>query len=183
MESGAPKGSLYFHFPGGKDQLVVEATQYTVGRITANLLETLRTTTSPALAVRAYFEATAEALVASDFAFGCPIAPLVLDGIADLQDVALVCRTAFREWADILEQNFISAGISPKRARGIAILGQATIEGVLLMCRSERSVAPLESALPELLHLIESATPAGTKAARSPREKRARVLSRTARIA
>src|SRR3569833_789152 len=91
MESGAPKGSLYFHFPRGKDQLVVEATRHTVGKITANLLETLESASSPAVADRANNKATTETQDASDKTIGCPIAPLVLDGIADLDEVALVC--------------------------------------------------------------------------------------------
>ena len=40
-EGGLPKGSLYFHFPGGKDQLVVEATRAAVEETTAALRETL----------------------------------------------------------------------------------------------------------------------------------------------
>ena len=34
--SGAPRGSLYFHFPGGKDQLAIEATRAAVDRLSSS---------------------------------------------------------------------------------------------------------------------------------------------------
>ena len=37
--SGAPRGSLYFHFPGGKDQLVIEVTRDSVEKVTQTLGE------------------------------------------------------------------------------------------------------------------------------------------------
>src|SRR5918995_6164693 len=58
-ESGAPRGSLYFHFPGGKDQLVIEATRAAVEETTAALRETLAEASSPARGVRAFAEAVA----------------------------------------------------------------------------------------------------------------------------
>ena len=39
--SGAPRGSLYFHFPGGKDQLVIEVTRDSVAGVTQRLGEAL----------------------------------------------------------------------------------------------------------------------------------------------
>ena len=58
--SGAPRGSLYFHFPGGKDQLVIEATRLAVEETSAFLRETLGAARTPAEAVRMFFEAAAD---------------------------------------------------------------------------------------------------------------------------
>src|SRR5258708_24208650 len=59
-ESGAPRGSLYFHFPGGKDQLVLEATRLSVERITRRRREVLATAETPAAALRTFAEGMAQ---------------------------------------------------------------------------------------------------------------------------
>src|SRR4051812_9194168 len=72
-KSGAPRGSLYFHFPGGKDQLVVEVTRAGVKEVAEKLGETLGREKNPAVAVRHIVEATAEMLETSGYALGCPV--------------------------------------------------------------------------------------------------------------
>ena len=85
--SGAPRGSLYFHFPGGKDQLVIEATRLAVDETSRYLRATLESANGPAQGVRVFFEAAADLLVETDYSFGCPVAPVILDatGGLDLQ--------------------------------------------------------------------------------------------------
>ena len=85
--SGAPRGSLYFHFPGGKDQLVVEATRATVDATTQALVGAINQAKNPAAAVRVYTEGAAELMRASDYTFGCPVAPVILDAEGGLKDL------------------------------------------------------------------------------------------------
>jgi AcrR family transcriptional regulator len=47
-ESGAPRGSLYYHFPGGKEQLVLETTRRGVATVTQLLKEALTGSPDPA---------------------------------------------------------------------------------------------------------------------------------------
>lgn len=50
-ESGAPKGSLYYHFPQGKEQLALEAINSAGEKIKANLLKNLESIENPAEAI------------------------------------------------------------------------------------------------------------------------------------
>src|SRR3989440_11061505 len=50
--SGAPRGSIYHHFPGGKAQLIEEATRY-AGEFTATGLATALAQEDPVAAIRA----------------------------------------------------------------------------------------------------------------------------------
>jgi TetR/AcrR family transcriptional repressor of lmrAB and yxaGH operons len=72
--SKAPRGSLYFHFPNGKDQLIATATRDGIDAVTESLRAGLATEPSPGRAVRRLLEASAAALAASDFRFGSPTA-------------------------------------------------------------------------------------------------------------
>jgi TetR/AcrR family transcriptional repressor of lmrAB and yxaGH operons len=141
--SGAPRGSLYFHFPGGKDQIVLEATRASIDETTEWLRETLAETPSPATAVRQYLEAATGLLVESEYTFGCPVAPLILDANAGLPALADLCRSAFETWTTLLEIAFTGAGMNPERAGSLALLVSATVEGGLLISRSYKLTGPL----------------------------------------
>src|SRR5262245_19162513 len=58
--SGAPIGSLYHYFPGGKMQLVTEALRIHAGRSNALLARFFDGKTSAASAVRRLFDAAAQ---------------------------------------------------------------------------------------------------------------------------
>ena len=130
--SGAPRGSLYFHFPGGKDQLVIEATRLAVEETSAFLRETLAAARGPAEGVRLFFEAAADLLVETDYSFGCPVAPVILDAPDALPELRAICRQAFEEWTRALPRAASSARACPTaRAAALAVLIEAAMEGLL----------------------------------------------------
>src|SRR5207249_477166 len=121
-ESGAPRGSLYFHFPGGKDQLVIEATRLAVDRITRRRREVLASTVTPAAAIRAFADGMAALLSETDYRLSCPIAPIVLDGTSEMPELAVLSKETFEEWIELLRAAFAKAGIPKERANGLALL-------------------------------------------------------------
>jgi TetR/AcrR family transcriptional regulator, lmrAB and yxaGH operons repressor len=159
VESGAPRGSLYFHFPGGKDQLVLEATRATVDATTNALKEALHGAETPARGIRSFFEAAAAEMTEADYTFGCPVAPVILDAAGGSEELAELCRKAFEEWIGLVGQALLSAGVQPERARSLALLVEASIEGLLLIARAYRDCTSIFLVAAELERLIESATP------------------------
>jgi TetR/AcrR family transcriptional repressor of lmrAB and yxaGH operons len=158
-ESGAPRGSLYFHFPGGKDQLVIEATRASVERVTRHRREVLERAASPAAAVRAFGEGLAALLEQTDYRLSCPIAPIVLDGNGDIPELAELSRQTFEEWIELLRTAFIKAGMTKKRASGLALLTQSSFEGLLVIARAYRDTAPILETAEELAAIVAAATP------------------------
>jgi TetR/AcrR family transcriptional repressor of lmrAB and yxaGH operons len=157
--SGAPRGSLYFHFPGGKDELAIEATRGAVDLATRELQEALAQARTPAQGVRAYVDAAARLLRETDYTFGCPVAPVILDAAGDVEDLAGLCKQAFRTWAEMLCQAFVAAGMPARRADALALLVIAAIEGMLLLARAERDCAALTTVAAELEAIIAAALP------------------------
>ena len=87
--SAAPRGSVYFHFPGGKTELAVEAVR-AFAREQAGLIEHAAEGSGSAVELISSYVTRARAnLVKSNYAEGCTIAPLILEG-------ALVTARAFR---------------------------------------------------------------------------------------
>jgi TetR/AcrR family transcriptional repressor of lmrAB and yxaGH operons len=157
-QSGAPRGSLYYHFPGGKEELVLEAARQGVASVTQLLKEVL--TGSPNLAdgVRAFVEAAAHVLRDSGFVFGCPVAPIVLDS-PESSALAEVCQEALEEWQQVLVEGLGSAGIERGRAESLATMIVCGLEGGLILARARRDIAPLDAVADEFASMVRSALP------------------------
>ena len=159
--SRAPRGSLYFHFPGGKDQLVIEVTRDSVARVTERLGEALATEKDPAVAVHHIYQSVARMLEDNQFSLGCPIAPVVLDSPTDVPELADLCRSAFEQWIGLLREAFVRAGVPERRAHALALLVESSLEGLMVIARATRDRAPLWAVADEVAALIEGAVLAG----------------------
>ncbi len=153
-ESAAPRGSLYYYFPDGKDQLVLEATVRGVEVVT-RYLEELLESQPPAVALRGYFSAAAHELEHSGFLFGCPVTPIIMDVDEASAALAAVCRNAIAKWRALCEQGFAKAGMNPGRARALATLAVAALEGSLIMARTARNTEPIIVAGEEVAAVVE----------------------------
>lgn len=154
--SGAPRGSLYYYFPQGKEQLVLEALLAEVRRVTEALAAVLEAAASPAEGVRAYYGAAADELRQSGYRLGCPVAPVILDALADSARLEAACREALAAWREILERSLERAGVAPPRAASLAVLAVSALEGALLLARAARDVAPIETVAEEVAAAIEA---------------------------
>lgn len=157
--SGAPRGSLYFHFPGGKDQLAIEATRAAVDEATQALKQLLGEAKTPAAGVRAYAEAAADLMRDSDYTFGCPVSPVILDATGGVAELAQLCRGAFEEWIGLIAAACVAAGMPKQRAAALALLAVTAIEGALLAARAYRDIKPLMTVGAELEAVLSAALP------------------------
>lgn len=157
--SAAPRGSLYFHFPGGKDQLVIEVTRDSIAKVTEGLTEALAAERDPAVAVHHIYQSVARMLEDSQFSLGCPIAPVVLD--SPMPELAELCRTAFEQWIGLLREAFVRAGVPERRAHALALLVESSLEGLMVIARATRDRAPVLAVADEVAALIEGAVLAG----------------------
>jgi AcrR family transcriptional regulator len=153
--SGAPRGSIYHHFPGGKAQLAEEATRYAGEFIAAGLARSLESD-DPVAAIRAFAATWRELLQRSDFAAGCPIMSATLEGDRSpaARDAAGV---AFDRCVALLADALGRRGVEPDRARSLGTLAVSAVEGGIVLARAQRSAAPLERVADELEALVAAA--------------------------
>jgi AcrR family transcriptional regulator len=150
-DSGAPRGSIYHHFPGGKDQLATEAVRWTSDRVVAYLRA--GTETTPAAVLTRFIQLWRQVVTTSNGASGCVVAGVALDtGAGD--GLIEVARETFRSWEEVLAEQLERVGIPRRRATTIAIATLAGMEGALILCRAEGSVQPLDDIGEELLRLL-----------------------------
>jgi len=157
QESGAPRGSVYYHFPGGKEELAREATEREVQKITDYLAAAFRESTGPAEAVRAYVEGAREHSRTSGYRLGCPVASLVLDSPEASSPISEVCRKALEEWHELLRDGLAAGGVLPERAGSLATLILTSVEGALILARSREDPEPLDAIADELAATVTAA--------------------------
>jgi AcrR family transcriptional regulator len=148
--SGAPRGSIYHHFPGGKQELVAEALR----RYAAGIRRRMAAVAGSGSAVdilRALVDAMRDGLRASDFGVGCAVAGVVLDLVPDLLGPA---AEALASWQEVIATALVRDGVSPARARRLATVVIAAFEGAIILARARRDTTPLDAVEHELTVLL-----------------------------
>jgi TetR/AcrR family transcriptional repressor of lmrAB and yxaGH operons len=186
--SRAPKGSLYFHFPGGKDELAIAALDHAASAWQARLLEAFHGGADLAQTIARVCEALAAELVSSRFANGCPLATVTLEIASENPAVRQLAEQHFRGWEAMIAGRLTAAGIASSRAEELATLVLSSIEGALILARAYADPAPVLRIGAELARLVPqlaAAPPAsGATAEPAPRvrpSRAARPRSRTRR--
>ncbi|MGH3405383.1 MAG: helix-turn-helix domain-containing protein [Streptosporangiaceae bacterium] len=99
--SGAPRGSVYFHFPGGKTQLAMEAAEAHAHEQVTIIDRAAARADSAAQLVELYVDLGREGMVDSNYERGCAVAPLVTESAAqESADVSETTRRAFSRSGD-----------------------------------------------------------------------------------
>jgi AcrR family transcriptional regulator len=143
--SGAPRGSAYHYFPGGRTQLLCEAVDYAgdhVGAIineaegSLELLDTL-------------IDKYRRQLLDTDFRAGCPIVAVSVEAgeQQDRERMAPVIERAaavFDRWTELIARRFVADGIPPDQATELAVVATAAIEGAIVLARVSRDLTPLD---------------------------------------
>jgi len=148
--SGAPKGSLYHYFPGGKRQLAGAAVRCMAGRMAERMADDLSSMADPTEGLRLFLEGRAKDLEASGFKSGCPIATVTLETASEHSDLCGVCSQSFDGLKQILHEHLSRAGLGPERADSLATLFLASWEGALILSRAHRNTGPLHVVAKEL---------------------------------
>ena len=156
--SGAPKGSLYYYFPGGKDDIAVEALRYAGEKVQATLSDLARQEATTAGVLRRYAALVAGWMAESKFRDGCPIATTLLETAAEKSRTAEAGRSAFESWTDVLREKLVQEGIVQSRAETLARLAIISLEGALIIARVEADATPVISAMDEVAAMMERET-------------------------
>jgi TetR/AcrR family transcriptional repressor of lmrAB and yxaGH operons len=152
--SGAPKGSLYHYFPGGKGELGEAAVRQAGATVTRTLTQLRDEAPSAAELIRRYVDLLAIWMKKSSWRDGCPITTTLLETAHDLPTVAAAGRSAFADWAAVLGGALEREGADPARARRLARFAISALEGALVQAKVERNEAALAEAGEELARLM-----------------------------
>lgn len=153
--SGAPRGSIYHHFPRGKAELAEESVRF-AGAVVAARIERAAAAGDPHAMLTAFADGWSRQLQRSDFRAGCPVVAVAVE--ADTcAGVAQAAAEAFEQWEALFARALRGAGVPRARSGRIATLTVSAIEGAVIQSRVARSTAPIDDVVRELGALIDVA--------------------------
>jgi TetR/AcrR family transcriptional regulator, lmrAB and yxaGH operons repressor len=155
-ESAAPRGSIYFHFPGGKEELATEVTFLHVSDRLAHINRAAATATTAAQLVETLMTRERDELVASNFREGCALAPIVIESTPGSDQLSDVTRRAFGDLVTTLAARLAEKGLSDAKAAQLATNVWTSVEGALILSRALRSPEPFDMAIALLRTVAEA---------------------------
>jgi AcrR family transcriptional regulator len=152
--SGAPRGSVYYHFPDGRNQILTEALRYAGDAITAEI-DNASGRGAMAL-LRQFVEFWERLLADSDFSAGCPVVAAAIGCPSDELRLTAEAGQIFARWRTALTRAFVADGFGESDAGSLAVMSIAALEGAVVLCRSTRSTDPLREVDDQLEFLVKA---------------------------
>lgn len=144
-ESGAPKGSFYFHFPAGKEQLVAVAIEAAADDTEKLLQSAVKGATGLSDFLDKLIGSYCLLLERSKFEASSLMTNTALDVSPENQAITQHIRSGFRRWHKLIAAYCTSELGSREKGADMAVLIIASLEGALPLCRVEQSTAPLKA--------------------------------------
>lgn len=153
-EADAPKGSMYFHFPGGKEQLAAAAVDRYAERVSAYTRQALDESGSVRDAVVRFMDEYIRRLERTAFSEGCAVATVAVEATGQPTVLADATARALTMWVDDFAKALEGEGHPAADAHRLATLVIAMIEGSIVMVKGQRSIEPLVACRDAILPLL-----------------------------
>jgi TetR/AcrR family transcriptional repressor of lmrAB and yxaGH operons len=154
--AGSPRGSLYFHFPKGKEEIGAAALSIAGEAARQAIAHAAETSESAEMFVIRVARGMASDLERSEFREGCPIATTALETSAQSDVLGAATRNALQKWELEIKRGLFRFGIPAGEADLTATLVLSQLEGALLLARTYRSLEPMHRAERALKRLLRA---------------------------
>jgi len=152
--SGAPRGSVYYHFPDGRNQILAEALRYSGASITA-MIDAAAERGARVL-LREFVDFWERLLTDADFNAGCPVVAAAIGSDDGDPKLCAEAGAILGRWCTALTRAFINDGFDDADAKSLAVMSVAALEGAVMLSRSTRTAAPLREVGEQLEFLIKA---------------------------
>ena len=144
-ESGAPKGSLYYYFPDGKEQIVSEAVLYSGAILVERMRSELAKYDNPIQSIYEYIVRLANKVEEKNFSPGNPLTIVAVEAAGSSEHISRACREVYAQIEAVLLEKLLCCGLSDSQAAEQASLTLAGLEGGIILSRVHRTADPLRS--------------------------------------
>lgn len=150
--AGIPKGSLYHHFPGGKDELIEAALKQAALQYAGEFKNAMKGKGSAVEGLKSVVDVYIDKINKTNDYMACPLAAVSLDVSGQNEKLRLACESMFEFW--ILVTTAYLEYKNVKKSREKAESFMIRLEGAILLSQVQRSARPFELIKRELQYLI-----------------------------
>ncbi|MCY8580207.1 TetR/AcrR family transcriptional regulator [Bacillus haynesii] len=156
-ESGAPRGSLYYYFPGGKEELAQEAIQLTGERIKAYILSVIRREADPVKAFQSYIQMMDDGIeeYIMEENDDIPIVSVAAETWSFSERLRQTCEQVYQDWQLVYQDKLLQSGYAPETAETLSVAIQAMIVGAFVLSVTKKSGRPLSAAAEQIPFLLK----------------------------
>ena len=141
-ESCAPRGSLYYYFPKGKEELALESIKLASGFIQRKVKDILEKFSDPVEAIENIFKNLAIIIDEGDLE-NISIGLISLETYRSNEWLRQACEDVCEAMENIYTEKLIQSGFHKNKAKDIAILIQIMIEGAINISLTKKDTSPL----------------------------------------
>jgi TetR/AcrR family transcriptional repressor of lmrAB and yxaGH operons len=153
-ESGTAKGSLYYYFPEGKEELAIAAINHTKEFVSENIREVIEGVEDPVQAIQTHiYQLSGE--FSKESILGLPIGTIAGETALTNEPIRLACQSAFEDWQSLYIEKLIASGYSDKQSKDLALVINAMLEGGILLCLTKKSGEPLRTIAEQIPLLLK----------------------------
>jgi len=161
-ESAAPRGSIYFHFPGGKEELAGEVTLLHAGDHIAHINRAAAATSTAGQLIEVFIDRIRDELISSNYREGCAMAPLVIELMPASDQLSAATRRGFQDMIATLAARLTEKNVPASRATQLATQAWTSVEGALILSRVLHSPEPFDTATAQLAATADTEANAST---------------------
>ncbi|SMC26076.1 transcriptional regulator, TetR family [Clostridium acidisoli DSM 12555] len=142
-ESGSPKGSLYYYFPNGKEELALEAIRLASNSIQMRIQTTLNQYSNPIEGIQSVIKNMTEDLKRDNKFKDMSISLIALETYLSSESLREACKEAFIDLQNLYSKKLIQSGLSNEIALELGTLIQVMIEGAITVSVTEKNATAL----------------------------------------
>jgi TetR/AcrR family transcriptional regulator, lmrAB and yxaGH operons repressor len=139
--TGIPKGSIYYHFPGGKEEIVVACVESSVPFFQSFFKKNLKGKHTALDGLSALIDGYMQFLKASNYALGCPIGVIAMEASGNNEAISQACKNVMDLWVDSLVDYFIYKGSNARKNEAFDFIYR--LEGAIIMSQIYQHVEAL----------------------------------------
>lgn len=134
--SGAPKGSLYYYFPDGKEQLASEAILQAGKTVSDRFRERTAAEPNAAQAIRDFLYMVAQRMEETNFYTGSTMTMIAMETVANSKRINQACQQGYTILIEAFRDKLLSGGMDATRAGDMAGMIIAAVEGGIILSRT-----------------------------------------------
>ncbi|WP_027399870.1 TetR/AcrR family transcriptional regulator [Anaerovorax odorimutans] len=153
-ESQAPKGSLYYYFPNGKEELALSAIELASNIIQNKIKASLSLHSDPILAIQNVIKDMKIAIDKDGKLQNVSLSLLALETYLSSETLREACKNSFINLENIYAAKLMESGMTLQAAQNLGMVIQAMIEGAISISITKKDTTTLSAVADQISVII-----------------------------